>query len=428
MILVRPHFRRLLLPLVALFLSVSPCLPIGAQNVRQHVISTVGSEGISAMEQLSAGVGWAMVQGRLLWTNNNGTTWTDITPRGLTAGMIDNIFSLDVSHVWILSVSSSVSPNEGKSDIVVRLFRTENGGRSWSSVEFNTSSYPILRDTMATPKSLFFVDAERGWFLWRQPTSSAFSAGKLFQTGDGGITWTQLPDPPAASGFRFHTPQDGWMAGGAGGDDLWVSHDGGKTWLSKYVTPPANCGKCRPSYDVPNFQTPNIGALAVTFIDDNVSAGRYVNSGYATYDGGNSWQITDSYEESRPYPKTGLASSLDTHIIRVFSDPQRGVQIRSGSSVINSPYPKELSASGLIAGAKFIDDSNGWFTYRTYKCNKFRSTSADGPGLPCLDGVQRNDLLATTDGGKTFRVITPPAFSAISQGTEGIRGLQPSEQ
>jgi hypothetical protein len=48
-------------------------------------------------------------------------------------------------------------------------------------------------------------------------------------------------------------------------------------------------------------------------------------------------------------------------------------------------------------------------------CDKFRNPSADGPGLPCLDGVRHNDLLTTTDGGKTFKVMTLPTPPGSSQ-------------
>jgi photosystem II stability/assembly factor-like uncharacterized protein len=373
----------------------------------QAGLPLVRSEGISEMQSVSPGVGWVFAGGRLLWTNDNGTFWNDITPQGLSAQSIHSIFSLDAEHSWIITVGD---PGSETSDPVVRLLRTEDGGRTWQSLSFDLLSHSDLKKAMSRPKSLFFVDSRRGWFLWRNPTSSAFSSGKLLRTDDGGISWTELPDPPAASAFRFHTPLDGWMAGGAGGDDLWVTQDGGGTWQARSVSPPSICSHCRPLYEVPGFQSPNSAVLAVTFVEERVLESRFVHCTYVTQNGGSSWQLTEAYEQTRPYPKTALISSRNMQAIRVFSGPQHGIQIRTSGNIRNSSYPKGLPAQGFITNSQFADDSNGWLIYQAYVCNKFRDPGmgTGAPALPCVDGVRRSQLLSTNDGGQTFRVITPP--------------------
>jgi photosystem II stability/assembly factor-like uncharacterized protein len=395
---------------------VGVSLPFLSSDASLNAVQVSGplirAQGVTEMQQLAPGVGWALSNGRLLWTSNGGSLWGDITPQGLIMGSWHSIFFLDAAHAWIVTVANA---NSEASDANVTLFRTEDSGQTWQSIPFELISHPDLKTTEARPKSVFFVDSRRGWFLWRNPTSSAFSSGKMLATEDGGISWKELPDPPAATAFRFHTPVDGWMAGGAGGDDLWVTQDGGQTWRAKSVTPPSNCSHCRPMYDVPRFQSPNSAALAITFLDQQAQDGRVVNTTYVTEDGGNSWRLTESYEQAGPYPKAGITSSLNTQAIRVFSDPQHGIQVRMAGNITNSSYPKGLPTRGFITSAQFVDDSNGWFVYQAYTCNKFRNPSADGPGLPCLDGVRQNDLLTTADGGKSFKVMTLPAPPGSSQ-------------
>jgi photosystem II stability/assembly factor-like uncharacterized protein len=383
---------------------------IAAQEVFQGSIPVIHSGGISAMKQLSPGVGWTIVQGRLLSTNDNGAVWTDITPPGPATQTVDNLFFLDSAHAWVVYLDASGTLD---AQLSVRMFRTENGGQTWSPLRFDRSTYAGLKQTIAAPGPLFFVDLKHGWFLWKIQTSSAFSAGRLFRTDDGGATWTELPDPPSAGGFRFHTPLDGWMAGGAAGEELFVTDDGGETWQQKTVPPPTNCSKCRPVYGTPKFQNPNSASLMVTFEDDSVSEGRSVNSTYVTPDGGKSWQAKEAYEQTGPYPKTGIASQVDTHTVRVFSNARSGLQVRTEGGTINSSYPAGLPPRGSIAGADFVDDSNGWLIYQADKCTKFRNPATDGPGMECVEVGHQNDLLATTDGGKTFRIITP-TFAAAS--------------
>lgn len=378
---------------------------ISAQGGFQKAVSTIRQVGVSSMEQLSPGVGWAIASGHLVWTNDGGGAWTDLTPPGLANGTIHNVFFLDVEHAWIVTVAESGTWYSGNP---VRIFQTTDRGRTWVSHTFDESSYPSLKQAGAMPVSLSFADSRHGWFLWRLQTSAAFSAGKMFGTNNGGETWTELPEPPSAGMFRFHTPQDGWMVTGGGSETLSVTNDGGRTWQARSVPPPESCLQCRPVFTAPIFQNPSEAVLTVTYVDDQAPKGRYVSSTYLTYDGGNSWQRTEAYEQTGRYPKTGFTSIVGMHAIRVFSDAVHGTQIRSGARITNPSYSEKLPPRGFVAGADFADDSNGWFIYHSVKCVQFRNRDKDGPGLPCLVVVDRDDLVATTDAGGTLKVITPP--------------------
>jgi hypothetical protein len=65
-----------------------------------------------------------------------------------------------------------------------------------------------------------FVSARHGWVL---------GSGQLLTTGDGALSWTALPAPPAGvTHLRFATSSDGyaWSTDGA----LWLTTDGAARW------------------------------------------------------------------------------------------------------------------------------------------------------------------------------------------------------
>jgi photosystem II stability/assembly factor-like uncharacterized protein len=273
-------------------------------------------------------VGWvALGQGPLLWTNDNGVVWTNITPavfggheaelffQNIAMNGSDTIFFLDSAHGWMTSSTWDFQPP-------VPFFRTQDGGRTWTKLPFDRTSYGTHLN-FALPVSVQFVDAEHGWFLWRHQTSSAFDFGALLSTSDGGETWTELPDPPSGGKMEFHTPQDGSMVAWArdeedpAGEVLHTTHDGGRTWQRTSVPAPANCRNCSRAYGVPIFQNRNEGRLAATFEDTStININRSVDVTYVTRDGGKSWELAETLEQ--PSPLGGSVSRIGTHEVRVF--------------------------------------------------------------------------------------------------------------
>lgn len=253
-------------------------------------------------------------------------------------------------------------------------------------------------------------------------TSSAFSAGLLLKTDDGGATWTELPELPSANGFRFVTPQDGWTTAIPDGHELWATHDGGRTWQQHMISPPSNCSGCWSNYQNPVFQNSKEALIDVTFSDRSTTDGVSVDCTYATHDGGNSWQATENCGQPIVNPPVDFVVRVNMHILRLSVDKQlvdrlRGIESPSQSNqtpvasgrpsiaIKGFSPPQEM---GSIGGASFVNDSDGWLLYGFEKCTRLPNRATDGPGLPCLEMIQRTDLLATTDGGKTFTVITPP--------------------
>jgi photosystem II stability/assembly factor-like uncharacterized protein len=336
------------------------------------------TNGVTRMNQLSPGVGWVVVLGHVLWTNDNGTIWGDITPPGPVGQSMYSLYFLDASHAWAVFVDGS-----GDWDIhtPVRMVRTENGGKTWSALHFDRSSYLGLKDTDAQPSNLWFVDTQHGWFQWKAESSATFAWGFLFSTEDGGVTWAELPSPPSAGAFEFHTLQDGWMVDNVTETGVHVTHDGGKTWQDVSIPAPDNCRQCRPSYDVPKFQGTNNGVLVATFTEELKGTYSQVNCTYVTHDGGRSWQNAEAFEQASPFSKTGMPTSLDGHAIRVFNSKARDqVQIRNDSRTFNSPFPKGLVSGGGISASNFVDDMNGWLVYSATPKLETRLATAKAKG------------------------------------------------
>jgi photosystem II stability/assembly factor-like uncharacterized protein len=365
--------------------------------------ATLVPDSVTNMDQLSPGVGWVVTLSRhILWTNDNGTVWNDITPPARPDEMLVNFFFVDSKHGWAVFVG----PGEGAPQEPVRMVRTQNGGKTWTPLHFDGLSYPGWKNEYAGPRRFWFVDARHGWFQWLHQSGSAFSFGSLFGTMDGGVTWKELPCP-SGDEFQFYTRKHGWIVTGASSDGLSETHDGGKTWQDVTMPLPENCEECHPGYDVPRFQDKNNGIVRASLTDDTTLEGRTFNVTYVTHDAGRTWQITEVIElTDLPYVESGIWSMLDGHEIRVLANNETDrIQIRDGANTISSPYPSGLAPGGSVEAVSFADGLNGWLIYSVKTCTKFRNA---GPaGWSCDIVGTHIDLLATTDGGKTFKVISP---------------------
>jgi photosystem II stability/assembly factor-like uncharacterized protein len=393
--------------------SAPPKSPSPPSSVLVH------AEGVFAMKQLSPGVGWAKVGQRLFWTSDNGSSWNDITPPSSQTQALYSPIFLDSLPGWVIV-------SVGLGNQLFKVARTDDGGGSWKYFDFPISSFEDLKNSIAVPWTLRFSDSQHGWLQWKVQTSSAFSVGRLFRTEDGGATWTELAIPPSAGDFRFDTTQEGWMTGGAASSELWKSYDGGQTWVKIMVPKPAGCDSCRPIYSIPAVRTPSDLDVSVGFSDDTAVRDRYVYATYASQDGGNSWRVTEQHD--RADSKTELISHVGTDIVHVSSDVKHGTEIETGSTTTRAQFPQDVPRRGSIAAVDFVDQTNGWLVYEAIGCYKFRipdglahpaypSTKPSEQGAKegttgqqmatCVDGATRNDLLTTNDGGKTFQVITP---------------------
>jgi hypothetical protein len=391
---------------------------------------------LAAAHLVSQTAGWALVgeradapgdsnlciHNRLYWTDDDGQNWRDITPKEASITVVGEplpfndprgsytIFFLDRLHGWMI-VDDMVEGGDSEGLVHFRLLRTEDAGATWHV-------QPLVRQMVSAqtgmlPTGMFFVDASHGWIFWRWATMNS-RVNALTATFDGGRTWTTLPEPPGPGPASFISPRDGWMIGGSLGqqgvpatdnDQLWSTQDGGLHWTAITLNipvpadPPATSG-----FTNLIFLGNGVGIVtADVYLSDN-EIRHYV---CLTHDDGKTWQLTNF---EGPY---GLPLLTGTRVIWAFlSTPNAPQTIRVDGISIQPKIPDELSLQGALSNLDFFDDAHAWATF---------SNGPGGPGLP----APPLELVSTSDSGRTFRRITPPAardYSPIPPFIEDLNG------
>lgn len=204
-----------------------------------------------------------------------------------------------------------------------KLFKTINGGSSWNEV----STFPAITNNLV---DIEFPTNTTGYILTYK---NVFADGSIFQTTDGGITWSQvlLGGNFDAAAINFPTVNCGYIAGSTA---IYKTTDAGASWYP--VTDPSY--NCDPSKIA--FATPDTGLVTDYFNDYT----------YFTTDGGNTW--TDQYNHIVTYAsqikfisKTeGLATGTGT----IYKTYDKGV---TWSAVNESTTETEFMLSGVDANS-----------------------------------------------------------------------------
>ncbi len=321
---------------------------------------------ISQVRMVSPTLGWAVadVPGRglsILHTANGGTTWTDVGPvRGRDYYEVFPFF-LGPSHAWFGTARHRV----------VTIYRTADGGRTWGTSTLRT----------AEPGGpLWFVSPEDGWFLagghngtmGREPL-------EVFRTTDGGSHWERISvssdaAPTSAPGplsngcdkgdIVFTDTHTGFVNVfcNSAGDVLFVTHDGGVTWLGQTLpglSCPEGCGA-----SAPEFVTSEVG-----FVQAVLGAG----SLYVTHDGGATWT---------PLPQPPAPFGLPD-----FVDPSHGFAWANGRLYVTADGGQAWTA--IRPG---VDLSNAAVDFVDARA-----------GFAVVQGARY--VLRTVDGGHTWQKV-----------------------
>lgn len=354
---------------------------------------------VRAAHLITPTTGWALTDQQLRWTTNAGNTWTTITPPKVQADRLLGVSFLDTLHGW--AVAAGVPNATQQAGLVV--LRSADGGKTWqeSTLAAPSGSYTIIPSGQA---AIDFLDAQHGWIVVTLASSSNFSRGELFQTVDGGATW-QKDSIPIGSPVRFVTTTDGWTAGGAGGDHLYVTHDGGQRWTPQSLALPEAFAGRQPTYAVPTFVDQQTGVLPVTLAADDTRASAIVF--YVTQDGGRSWAAALTLTDAGRY---GVGVPARTQIVdastwlTVRPGGQRVVVTRDGGRSIQTKTPANVPDS--VAGVTFASEASGWIWGTRSQC-----AAPPPPGsTPPAKAVCRTtpvELLGTTDGGQSWVPLAP---------------------
>ena len=378
-------------------LTIDSNIADGEITTMQHVPATLpitsslvslssATPQIQDVQLLPNGQGWALVGGRFLWSEDGGQKWQDRTPKALAGEELLGSYFLDAEHGWF------VLRDPDRSQISV--LRTQDGGKSWQQQALDTASVDLAQ--MAAEGSFDFIDAHTGWLAFKLQSSSNFSLGELYSTDDGGMTWKRL-NLPIGEAVHFIDAKRGWTIGGVAGNELYRSTDGGQTWQAQNILDPAMDVPGQTFISPPVFENERDGVLVVTY---GQSSGTQAAI-FTTHDSGSSWQLSKTLAlDSKFGPGSTLpVSKINGGDIMLATNSQG--QMLSFSS--NSKAAERLETPSLPEGVVKLSFANadlGWAQVQNGSCD----SPKDSQSKVCrLDSY----LMVTEDGGRTWRNVTP---------------------
>jgi photosystem II stability/assembly factor-like uncharacterized protein len=395
------HILLILGLLIISFGSVS-APPVKADANKVVPADQGGVSGFGDFHMLSEDQGWVVVNNQLYWTSDGGNSWNSISSSipGLTN--IAAVDFIDNREGRVLMVSS------GGDDPVFSLARTHDGGMTWETWALPLFS-PGDVNGLSSDIYMQWLDSQTGWLVIKRATGINFSMGSLFGTTDGGQTWTQL-SIPVGEPVVFITPLIGWVAGGAAGNELYRTGDGGATWISQDFVHSTGTANQQFAYFLPKFQDATNGLLPVMITDGNYARMDF----YSTSDGGQLWRLENSNPldgnvdlSIRP-PLTVFDAS---HFYMVVPHSDR-IVAEQGSQGIITNYNQDGRSANLTR-LDMVNMNVGFGFYTAGGCYAQPSipTTTDTASKANLSCLQTNQLLKTTDGGASWNVISLPVMA-----------------
>ncbi|NNJ13675.1 DUF1906 domain-containing protein [Chloroflexales bacterium ZM16-3] len=322
--------------------------------------TTTTTPTITDMGMLSATEGWVVADQQLIWTSDAGASWKTITPPTST---ISAVHFYDPSHGWVAGAGSASDGAGGM------IYRTTDGGQQWEGIA------PTVADVDGTPlpvsaSSLFFLNPQTGWAVFKRPTSANFSESILLKTSDGGKTWRQK-GLLSGTAVSFSSTQDGWAIGGSMGNQFLVTHDGGAQWQAlNVITQIANNEQIH--YQLPRFSTANDGVLPVVVSGGGSARVEF----FATHDAGQSWTLL----ETKPLT-TEVSPGADVPLAIIDANKQ---WVAGAQGTVLPPEP--------ITMVTFSSATTGWALVRNGSC----------AGTAC---VTQSAIYQTSDGSAHWAAL-----------------------
>lgn len=334
---------------------------------------------ISAIKMVNAQVGWLQAGNQVLYTQDGGKSWQDVTPKVLatqksqTSAQYKAEF-LDPKNAWVVMTSD-------KGTIV---YHTQDGGSSWKQT-------PINNQGMASgPITLTFNSASDGWLLLANGAGAGSELVSLFHTRDGGTTWESVgatqpnanqKDPLPMGGMKSGlsvNPPDVWLTGLDASDVpyLYRSEDMGVHWQQQKSIQVPNggytaSGGASETYP-PKFFNQSFGILPVKYNSQDPTF-VYAYFFYLTQDGGKTWQAG-----------TGVKSKTNAEpLYQIIDDHHIAVVMDTNTLYMSSDQGQSWQMTSLkmpLDNINFINPTTGF-------------------------GYHGKSVYRTVDGGKTWTLI-----------------------
>ena len=221
--------------------------------------------------------------------------FVDVTPpQKSPAELVVDAYVVDPDHGWVLLADSEAKGH--------RLLLTTDGGRRWAA---------SLLDTGAdTPRWLSFIDREHGWMATLPATPGRYPpTSSLYRTADGGRTWSGPTTIPGCGPVHFDTVLHGWLADPSFsegcGDGLYETLDGGRTWTEREIArPPPGTPALFVRYALPRLTS---RVLPVGLIEGERSRATF----FVSDDRGETWSSAGSIDlpGGERYPHASVADA-----------------------------------------------------------------------------------------------------------------------
>lgn len=343
---------------------------------------------------------------RLLWTEVAGASWSDIGPAGLSNCPPPDICTIVSPPVFLDSSRARIVVIRGQEFLpptTLSFMYTENGGTTWGLAQIDEidegricPGYGCLAGV-----DLEFSDPRNGWLSASASLGMHTNALYLYRTRDGGQSWTALvktwtgdaggpgwTPTPIVHQLSFIDASTGWAVSGWRFDSgtLLSTRDGASSWRPMSLeVPVAYAEMGRDHYD-PVFFSPDSGVLPVRFYgrDDEQVLGFYT-----TRDAGGTWSLTATLEDPE-LEKFDVAldiawSAIDEATWLVVVDKSKLYQTHDHGQTWEVFAAEGLGDFDLIE-IQFVSETEGW-----------------GLAQICESGVGcANSMFATHDGGHTW--------------------------
>jgi photosystem II stability/assembly factor-like uncharacterized protein len=346
----------------------------------------------------------------LYWTSDGGRTWRVFEPAFLhhqdVIDKVDDVAYGGPGRVWLALSNVIGSHFVGGSDRYATIARTSDGGRSWQS-DGPSGCSPHCGEFY-----LSFLDRTTAFALAGMNTVSS-SPAALYATADAGGAWTRVAAAPFIGPIDFPTPHSGWAVSDpsswtgpeldtpVGAGKIYHTTDGGRTWRRVRLVPPRSYAGLPAIADSVRFFGARDGVVPVRYRDPTTGAQDLVV--YGTADGGRSWSAHPAPEGAN---LTGEQWGVEGAVAFSAASPtdwlffaERALYVTGDSGrswrTIRSPlvpaHPFDLS---------FTSATTGWAVFPV----------GSGPSSGAA-------LVATTDGGRTWRALAPITSSRQRRAT-----------
>ena len=164
---------------------------------------------LTSVHFVNRNVGYIGGVGVLFRTLDGGATWSDIMPSNLLSDTITSLYF--TTEAFGVAVTNNGS-----------ILKTINSGNSWTIK--GTSDFTQQYEF----RSVFYLDSQFGWVIAR----GTDGMNKVLRTINGGETYIERPFVIGAYSIKFVTPMVGYLCGY--NNTIFKTFDGGNTWVIAY--------------------------------------------------------------------------------------------------------------------------------------------------------------------------------------------------